>query len=91
MGDHGDLGGTAEVEVMISGQRGERETLEKSLVGFTDGLDVGLEHYSWSFDLGSKIDDWKYCLINGDTFRKSSLGSHVFVLSCRCGQLGGWI
>lgn len=52
MGDHGDLGGRAEVEVMISGQRRERETLEKSLVGFTDGLDVGLEHNSWSFGLG---------------------------------------
>lgn len=89
MGDHGDLGGTAEVEVTVSGQR--RETLEKRLVGLTDGLDVGLERNFWSFGLGSEIDDWKYCLMNGDSLGKSSLGSHVFVLSCRYGQSGGWI
>ena len=36
--------------------RRERETLEKRLVGLTDGLDVGLESNSWSFGLGSEID-----------------------------------
>lgn len=41
--DNGDLGRIADMEVTRSGQKRQRD-FGDGLIGFTDGLDVGLEN-----------------------------------------------